>query len=180
MVPTLVTVGALLVVFVTVVAIQPAEYCVSRSTAIAAPAAEVFEQVNDLRLMNEWSPWLEPDPQAKLSYAGPSAGVGAAFSWDGNSQVGAGRLTIVESRPSELVGIQLDFLRPFVSTADTEFTFKPEGGKVVVTWTMTGRRNFLTKMFGLFLSMDKMIGGNFEKGLATLRSRLETPARTNG
>jgi hypothetical protein len=134
--------------------------------------------VNDLHNMNAWSPWLEPDPNIKLTYDGPNAGPGAAFSWNGNSQVGEGRLTIVDSRPPELIRMKLDFIRPFKSTADTEFTFQDEGGKTLVTWTMTGRKIFLTKLFGLFMSMDKMVGGNFEKGLATLKARVEGAAKT--
>jgi uncharacterized protein YndB with AHSA1/START domain len=156
-----------------IVALQPAAYRVSRSATIAAPPAEVFAQVNDLHAMNAWSPWLEPDPQVKLSYDGPPAGTGAAFSWDGNSQVGAGRLTIVDSQPNDRIRIKLDFLRPFASTADAEFTFKTEGDRTIVTWTMSGRKVFMTKLFGLFMSMDKMIGGHFEKGLATMKSRVE-------
>ena len=170
----LIAVGVILAMFLAIVALQPADYRVSRSAAIKAPPAEVFAQVNDLRSMNAWSPWLEPDPQAKLSYDGPAAGTGALFSWDGNNHVGAGRLTIIDSRPNDLIRIKLDFLRPFASSADAEFTFKPEGDQTVVTWTMTGRKIFLTKLFCLFMSMDKMIGGNFEKGLATMKSRVES------
>ena len=175
----LIAVAAGLVGFLAFVAMQPAEFRVSRSASIAAPITEVFTQVNDLRQMNAWSPWLEPDPQVKLTYEGPSAGTGALFSWDGNKQVGAGRLTIVDSRPYDCIRIQLDFFRPFASIADTEFTFKTEGDRTVVTWTMKGRKIFMTKLIGLFLSMDKMIGGNFAKGLATMKSRVEnTPHPT--
>src|SRR5437899_1078599 len=101
--PILIGVAVVVAAFVALVALQPAAFRVSRSAAMAAPAAAAFEQVNDLRLMNEWSPWLEPDPQAKIAYAGPSAGPGASFTWDGNSEVGVGRLTIVDSRPNDLV-----------------------------------------------------------------------------
>jgi uncharacterized protein YndB with AHSA1/START domain len=178
MLETILTVLAIIVVFVgllgALIALQPAGYRVSRSASVAAPAAEVFAQVNDLHTMNEWSPWLEPDPNIKLVYEGPRTGTGAAFSWNGNSQVGAGRLTITDSQPNELIRIKLDFLRPFKGMADTEFTFKTEGGQTAVTWTMTGRKNFITKAFGLLMSMDKMIGGNFEKGLAKMKSRVET------
>jgi uncharacterized protein YndB with AHSA1/START domain len=173
----LVAIAVLVALFVVFVALQPAEFRVSRSATVAAPPAEVFPQVNDLHNMNAWSPWLEPDPNIKLTYDGPDAGPGAAFSWNGNSQVGEGRLTIVDSRPPELIRMKLDFVRPFKSTADTEFTFQDEGGKTLVTWTMTGRKIFLTKLFGLFMSMDRMIGGNFEKGLAKMKARVEGAAK---
>jgi hypothetical protein len=169
----LIAVAVVLVILLIMVALQPTAYRVSRSAWIVAPPAAVFGQVNDLHEMNAWSPWMEPDPQAKTRYEGPPAGTGAAFAWDGNSQVGEGRLQIVDSRPHDLIRIKLDFVRPFASSADTEFTFKPEGDQTVVTWTMTGRKNFITKAFGLFMSMDKMIGGNFEKGLASMKSRVE-------
>jgi hypothetical protein len=174
----LVAVAVVVALFVVFVALQPADFRVSRSATVAVPPAEVFLQVNDLHNMNAWSPWLEPDPNIKLTYDGPEAGTGAAYSWTGNSQVGEGRLTIVDSRPHDLIRIKLDFVRPFKSTADTEFTFQDEGGKTLVTWTMTGRKIFVTKLFGLFMSMDKMVGGNFEKGLATLKARVEAAAKT--
>jgi Polyketide cyclase / dehydrase and lipid transport len=170
-----IAVVVLVAVFLAIVALQPPEFRISRSASIKAPAADVFAQVNDLRAMNTWSPWLEPDPQIKLQYEGPPAGTGAAFSWNGNNQVGEGKLTITDSQPNDLIRIKLDFLRPFKSSADTEFTFKTQGDQTVVTWTMTGRKIFMSKLFGLIMSMDKMIGGNFEKGLAKMKSRVESP-----
>jgi len=170
-------VGVVVVILI-VAAMQPAQFRVSRSASIKASPAEIFAQVNDLHNMNTWNPWLEPDPNIKLTYDGPPAGTGALYNWDGNGNVGAGRLTIVDSHPSTSIRIKLDFFRPFASTADAEFTFKTEGDQTIVTWTMDGQKIFLTKLFGLIMSMDKMIGGNFEKGLANLKARVEGSPKT--
>jgi len=155
-----------------VVALQPAEYRVSRSATIAAPPAAVFAQVNDLHQFQTWNPFAR-DPAAKNTFEGAPAGVGAVLAWSGNSQVGEGRMTITESRPNELIRIRLDFVRPFASTAFAEFTFTPEGGRTAVTWSMTGHKNFVAKAMGLVMSMDRMIGGQFEQGLAALKSKTE-------
>jgi hypothetical protein len=163
----------LIVIFVIVVAMRPAQFRVTRSATIAAPAGVVFPQVNNLHNWEAWSPWAKLDPAAKNSYAGPPEGVGSAFSWAGNNQVGAGTMTITDSQPDELVRFRLDFLKPFKGTNIAEFTFKPEGGQTVVTWTMTGRYNFITKAVGLFMDCDKMCGGFFEKGLADMKAIAE-------
>jgi hypothetical protein len=141
-----------------------------RSATIAAPATAVFAQVNDFHNWQEWSPWAKIDPAAKNTYSGAARGTGAVFSWDGNSKVGEGTMTITESRPNDLIRIKLEFRRPFKGVNDVEFTFKPDGNKTLVTWSMAGRKNFITKGIGLLMSMDKMIGGQFEQGLANLDS----------
>ena len=109
----------------------------------------------------------------KLTFEGPPAGTGAIYHWSGNNKVGEGRMTITESRPSDLVRIKLEFIKPFASTADTEFTFKPETNQTAVTWSMAGKKNFMSKAFGLFVNMDKLIGGDLEKGLAQLKTVVE-------
>lgn len=162
-----------LILLVVVVALQPAEYRVSRRATIAAPSAEVFAHVNDLHRFQTWNPFARMDPAARTTFDGPPAGVGAGLAWSGNAQMGEGRMTITESRPHELVRIRLDFVRPFRSTALAEFTFTPQDGGSVVTWSMTGRRNFVTKAIGLLVSMDRMVGGQFEQGLATLKASAE-------
>ena len=158
--------------FVVIVALQPSDFRVTRSAAITAPPEAVFVQVNDLHRWEAWSPWAKLDPAAKNSYEGPAAGVGAAFSWAGNSQVGVGRMTITESRPNDLIRMNLEFIKPFKATNITEFTFKPEGNLTVVTWTMSGKNNFLSKAVGLFMDCDKMVGGEFEKGFENLKTVL--------
>ena len=162
-----------IVVFVIVVSLRPSQFRVTRSATLAAPPEAVFPQVNNLHNWESWSPWAKLDPAAKNSYSGPPEGVGANFAWDGNSKVGAGSMTITDSQPSQLVRFQLDFLKPFKGTNIAEFTFQPEGGQTVVTWTMTGTYNFVSKAFGLFVDCDKMCGGFFEKGLADMKAIVE-------
>jgi hypothetical protein len=170
----LIVVGAVIVLFVVLVALQPAEFSVTRTGTMSAPAADVFAQVNDFHKWNAWSPWAKIDPAMKQTFEGAQAGTGAIYTWLGNKKVGEGRMTITESRPSDLVMIKLEFLKPFKATNATEFTFKPEGNQMLVTWTMTGRKNFIFKAFGLFMNMDKMIGGDFEKGLANMKAVVES------
>ena len=173
----LIGLAVIAVVFLIVVAFQPADYRVTRTATIAAPPAVVFAQVDDLRQWEAWSPWAKMDPAMKVTYAGPAAGAGAISGWAGNSEVGEGRMTITESRPSELIRFHLEFFKPMAGTSASEFTFKPEGNQTVVTWTMTGKNNFIGKAFCLFMNMDKMVGGDFEKGLASLKSIAEAGAR---
>ena len=172
----LLALAVIVVLFIVVVALQPAEYRVVRTTTILAPASAVFAQVDDFHKWEAWSPWAKLDPAAKNTFEGPPAGTGAGFTWAGNKKVGEGRMTITESRPADLIRIKLDFMKPFPSTADTEFTFKPEGDQAVVTWSMAGRKNFISKAFCMFMNMDKMVGRDFEKGLANLKSVSEAAA----
>jgi hypothetical protein len=165
----------LVVVIIAIVAIQPSEFRISRSATIAASPDTLFAQVNDFRNWNAWSPWAKMDPNAKNTFEGPASGPGAIFRWSGNNQVGEGSMTIVESRPSELIQIQLDFLKPFKATSMGEFTFKPEGNQTVVTWSMAGRNGFMGKACSLVMNCDKMVGGEFEKGLANIKSIVEAP-----
>ncbi|MDD5199053.1 MAG: SRPBCC family protein [Terrimicrobiaceae bacterium] len=166
----LIAVGAVVALLFIVVAVQPSEFRIARSATIPAPPAVVFEQVNDLHKWQAWSPWAKLDPAAKNSFEGPPAGTGAIFRWAGNDKVGEGSMTITESRPSELVRFRLDFVKPFAGTNVAEFTFKPEGDQTQVTWTMTGTKNFVFKAVGLFMNCDRMVGGQFEQGLADLKS----------
>jgi len=172
----LLAIAAAIVVFVIVVVMQPDEFRVSRSATVAAPAAKVFAQVNELRKWEAWNPWGKLDPAAKLTYDGPPSGNGASYHWAGNNQVGEGRLTIVESRANEYLRLKLEFLKPFNATNTGEFTFLPEGGGTSVTWSMSGRKNFVAKAMHLFFDMDKMVGGQFAKGLANLKAIAESPA----
>lgn len=170
--------AALIAVVLVVAAFQADDFSVQRSAKISAPAAVVFGQVNDLKKWQAWSPWEKLDPAMKRTFEGPQAGTGAAYAWAGNSKVGEGRMTITESRPSELIRLRLDFIKPFASTSDVEFSFKPEGGQTAVTWTMSGKKNYMSKLMCMFMSMDKMVGGDFETGLANLKSVSENPAKT--
>ena len=172
----LMALAAIVVVLVIVVVLRPSEYRVERTTSIAASPAAVFAQVNDLHKMQVWSPWAKLDPEARNTFDGPPAGTGAVFTWAGNKNVGEGRMTITDSRPSELVRIKLDFMKPFQSTVTAEFALKPEDSRTAVTWSLAGRHSFIPKAVGLFMSMDRMIGDQFEKGLADLKSVTEAAA----
>lgn len=156
-----------------VVATRPTEFRVTRTARIAAPPAAVFAQVNDFRKWDAWNPWAKIDPAMKQSYEGSPAGVGAVYTWVGNSQVGEGRMTLTESRPNELIRIKMEFFKPFAATSSAEFAFKPEGDQTVVTWSMEGRNNFMAKAVHLVMNMDRMIGGQFEKGLAQMKAVAE-------
>ena len=162
--------------FCVVVAMQPADFKITRSATFSAPPEKVFEQVNDFHKWEAWSPWAKIDPNMKATYSGPATGTGAAYAWAGNDDVGEGKMTITESRPSDLVKIDLEFIRPFAAKNVTDFSIKANGGKSDVTWTMTGTNNFLMKAFGLIMNMDKLVGGDFEKGLAQMKPIVEAPA----
>ena len=163
--------------FAVTAALQPADFRIARSAAIAAPPEAIFPHVNDMHQWQEWSPWAKLDPAAEVSFDGPAAGKGAGFAWAGNMEVGVGRMTITESQPNDLIRFQLDFEKPMKGTNIAEFTFKPEGGQTAVTWTMSGKNGFVAKAFGLIVNCDKMVGGQFEKGLATLKSLTEAEAK---
>jgi uncharacterized protein YndB with AHSA1/START domain len=167
--PILIALAVIVAGFLIFVATRPSDFRITRSAVISAPPSAVFDRVNDLHRFQEWSPWIEMDPAARTTYAGPPAGTGAIFNWAGNKNVGEGSMTITESRPSELVRFKLDFLKPFPSTSTAEFTFKPEGRGTQVTWSMFGQHSFVPKALFCFMNMDKMVGGQFEKGLAKLK-----------
>jgi hypothetical protein len=161
------------ILFLIVAARQPANFCVTRSGAISAPASIVFDQVNDLHKWEAWSPWAKLDPNATNSFEGPSSGVGAAMSWSGNNKVGVGRMTITESSPHDLIRFKLEFMKPFKATNTAEFTFKSDDNQTRVTWTMSGTNNFMGKAMSLIMNCDKMVGGQFEQGLAAMKSVVE-------
>jgi hypothetical protein len=152
---------------------RPAEFRVTRTATFAAPAPAVFAQVNELRKWEAWSPWAKKDPQMKQTYAGPAAGAGAVTSWVGNKDVGEGRMSIVESRPAELIRFKLEFFKPFAATNSAEFTFKEQGGRTAVSWSMSGQNNFISKAMSVVFDFDKMIGADFEAGLARLKTIVE-------
>ncbi len=159
--------------FCAYVALQPPEFKVVRSAIMAAPQADVFEQVNDFHHWQQWSPWDKLDPNAKALFEGPASGAGAVFRWAGNAEVGEGSMTITESKPHERIRMKLDFVKPMESTADTEFTFLPEGDKTRMTWTMTGTNDFIGRAMCTVMNMDRMVGGQFEKGLENVRALVE-------
>ena len=146
---------------------------------MSAPREVVFTaQVNDLHNWESWNPWRKIDPNMKLTFTGPPAGTGARYSWAGDSKVGEGSMTITESRLGDLIRFKLEFLKPFKATNLAEFTFKSVGDQTTVTWSMTGKWNFICKAIGLFLNMSKLCGSQFEQGLADLKSVAEAAVVT--
>jgi carbon monoxide dehydrogenase subunit G len=165
-------IGAAIVIalFLIVVSLQPAEFKVERSATLAAPPAAVFAQVNDFRNWANWSPWEKMEANEadlKKTYGAVTAGEGATYAWEGK-KTGAGMMTITNSDPHGRIDIRLEFLKPFKAVNPTAFTFAPEGEATRVTWTMSGKNNFIGKAMCLFMDMDKMVGGDFEKGLAAM------------
>lgn len=169
----LIGLAALILIFVAIVAMQPADFRVERTAKIAAPQADIFAQVNDFHKWDAWSPWAKLDPAAKVGFEGPEAGQGAAMTWSGNSEVGEGKVTIVESCPSDLVKIRVDMVKPHEGTGTSQFDFKPEGDQTAVTWSMSGHHNFVEKAFCLVMNGQKMMGDIIDKGLAQLKSVAE-------
>ncbi len=172
--PILIGLAVLVILFLIVVAIRPSEFRITRTTRIAAPPSAVFAQVNDFHRWTAWSPWEKLDPELKRTYSGPNSGTGTIYACAGNKQVGEDRMTLTETCPQDLTRIQLEFIKPFAATSLAEFTFRLEGQQTVVTWSMSSRHNFISKAFCMFMNMDKMVGGDFEKGLTPLKSVVET------
>lgn len=154
---------------------RPATFRYTRRLAIAAPASVLFEQVNDLRKFQEWNPWAKVDPRCQITYSGSATGVGSSYEWKGNKQVGEGAMTITESKPHQLIRARMDFRKPFAATHTAEFSFRPEGDQTVVSWSMFGDNNFMGKIMTTVVDCDKMVGTEFAKGLAALKSRAESP-----
>lgn len=169
----LLAVAAIVLAFCGYVALQPSTFHIERSSIVVAPPAAVFAEVNDFHKWEAWSPWAKLDPEAKTTFEGPAAGEGAVFHWAGNSEVGEGRMTVLESKPDERIRIRIDFEKPWQGSNTAEFTFKPDGPRTVVTWAMFGEQGFLEKAVCVFMNPDKMVGGQFEKGLANLKALVE-------
>lgn len=174
----LIGVAGVLVLFVAVVATRPTAYHVERKLEVAAPAEVVFGILDDLHrfagvLVLFGSPWEKSDPNMQMTFAGPAAGVGQSLAWNGNRDVGKGRMTIEESVPGQKVGIELEFVEPMKSTAANVFTIASTPTGSLVTWSMDGTHNFLGKAIGMFMDTDKMLGSDIEKGLARLKTVAE-------
>lgn len=134
----------------------------------------MFQQVNDFHKWDAWSPWAKLDPNAKVAFEGPPEGTGTIMTWAGNKKVGEGKMTLTESEPGDRVKIKVDFVKPFKGSVDSNFGFKPEGGQTQVTWTMTGHHNFVAKAFCLIMNGNKMMADDMDKGLAQLKSVVES------
>ena len=158
---------AVVIVLLVVIQTRPGTFHVERSTVIAAPAEAVHATLNDFHTFPEWSPWQHLDPNMKVTIEG-EPGVGQKYHWAGNSKAGEGEMRITESVPGSRVGMDLDFIKPFASKNRANFDLAPEAGGTKVTWSMDGNMDFVSKAMSLAMPMDKMIGPDFEKGLAAL------------
>jgi hypothetical protein len=152
---------------------RPDTFSVQRSTTIKAPPEKIFPLINDFHAWQAWSPWEKLDPAMKRTHSGAAAGKGAVYAWLGNSDVGEGRMEITESVPSFKVGIKLDFITPFESSNTTVFTLAPQGDSTQVTLLMQGPAPYVTKLMTVFVSMDSVIGKDFEAGLAAMKAAAE-------
>lgn len=170
------TIVVVLVVAVAVILIvaaaKPATYHVERSTTIAAAPERITPLVSDFHNWDQWSPWAKLDPNMRVTYSGAPAGQGAVYQWEGNSKVGKGRMEILAAEPT-LTSIKLDFLSPFESHNRTNFVLEPQGSATRVTWTIDGPNTFMSKLMSVFVSMDKMMGKDFDNGLNHLKSAAE-------
>lgn len=156
-----------------IAATKPNNFIVQRSTEIAAPAEAVFSLIDDFHKWRDWSPWEGLDPDLKRKMSGTDSGPGAVYEWDGNKKVGTGRMEIIEATAPVKAVIKLDFLRPFEAHNVAEFTIVPQGQTSRVNWTMRGPAPFMTKLMQTVMNFDKMIGKDFEKGLANLKAIAE-------
>ncbi|MCO6411323.1 MAG: SRPBCC family protein [Thiogranum sp.] len=169
---TLIVVVLLIASVLIYAATLPDSFRVERSARIKAPPEKIYPLINDLRSMRTWSAWEKVDPGMKRAHSGAVSGVGAVYEWEGNNDIGQGRMEITESSPSRLT-IRMDFIKPFAAHNSLEFTLQPEGDATRVTQAISGPSPYISKLFGLFCSMDKMIGEKFEESLAALKTAAE-------
>lgn len=152
---------------------RPNSFHVERSIVIQAPADKIVPLIDDFHQWPRWSPWENIDPNMKRTLSGAPSGVGAVYAWDGNRKVGAGRMEIIEEEKPTHVGIKLEFFRPMAGSNPTNFNLQPQGDGTHVTWVMEGPMPYISKVMCIFMSMDKMVGSDFDKGLAKLKAEAE-------
>ncbi len=152
---------------------KPDSFRVQRTASMNAPPEKIFPYLNELERWREWSPYEARDPSMKRAYAGPKSGKGAAYEWDGNNNVGKGRMEITDTAAPNKVVIKLDFIKPFEGHNTAELTLQPKDGQTIVTWAMYGPSPFMTKLIGTFMDMDDMIGRDFAAGLTKLKTIVE-------
>lgn len=162
--------------FLAYVATRPDTFRVERTATIGASADLIYPRIADFHAWQSWSPWEKLDPAMARDFAGDAGAVGSSYGWTGNKEVGKGKMTISAAQPPSQLTIQLDFIEPFASSNVTTFTLAPEGDGTKVSWVMDGNHNFMSKAMCVFMDMDKMVGADFEKGLASLKSESETAA----
>ena len=168
------------VLLAAVVSTRPDTFRIERSARIAAPMLQVAEQIDDFRAWQKWSPWENIDPSLQRTFSGADTGVGAVYEWTGTGKAGAGRMEITEMRAGPdlgLIAIKLDFFKPFRQTNAAEFRMTPTDAGTDITWAMFGPSPFISKLMGLFMDFDKMVGKDFEAGLAALKRNAEQAPR---
>lgn len=170
-----IAIGVVLLILIVLglAAMQPDSFRVQRAITIKAPPEKILPLISDFHNWPQWSPWEKLDPAMARTFSGAPRDVGAVYEWKGNKDVGSGRMEIASMAPPNKVGINLVFLEPFESHCVTDFTLENKGELTTVTWTMSGPSNFMTKVMGLFASMDKMIGKDFEAGLSSMKAAAE-------
>lgn len=171
---SLIVVIILVVGLLAYAATRPDDFRIERSARIKAPPEKVFDLINDFKRWNAWSPYEKLDPALKRTLSGEDSGRGAIYAWEGNRKAGQGRMEITESTPSSRIAIDLDFIKPFAASNVAEFTFVPDGEFTTVTWAMSGPSPFISKLIGVFVNIDKMVGKDFEVGLAQLKAIAES------
>ena len=174
MIKTIATVLALLIAAILIyAATKPDSFRIERSTTIKAPSEKVFALINDYKQWEAWSPWEKIDPALKRTYSGAASGVGAIYEWSGNKDIGQGRMEIVESTPSTKVSLKLDFITPFEAHNMVDFTLTQQGDTTTITQAMYGPSPYMSKLMTIFFSMEKMVGGKYEEGLANIKAIAE-------
>jgi uncharacterized protein YndB with AHSA1/START domain len=163
----------LVVTLVIYAATKPDTFRVQRTTSINAPPDKVFGLINDFHTWASWSPWEKKDLAMKKTHSGAPQGRGAVLEWDGNKDVGTGRMEMLESVPASKIAIKLDFLKPFEAHNQAEFTLTSNASSTLVTWTMHGPQPFMMKVMDIVMNMDQMVGKDFEAGLANLKAIAE-------
>jgi carbon monoxide dehydrogenase subunit G len=152
---------------------KPDTFRVQRAARIKAPPEKIFGFINDFNRWGSWSPWEKKDPAMKRTYGASTSGKGAVYAWEGNKDVGQGRMEIAESSPPSKVTLKLDFVKPFEAHNIVEFALEPKGDATNVTWAMQGATPYFAKIIHVFINMDSMVGKDFETGLANLKAAAE-------
>lgn len=165
---------AIVAVFLVYVALQSPHYEISRQITVQAPVEKVFPYLNSPRLSDQWAPWPELEPETRMVHSGPETGVGARTDWADGKELGTGSATIVESVPNERVAVRLEYVKPMQMVQNSEYLLQSNGAETTVTWKVTGENNFLGRLMCSFMNMDKIVGGLFERGLAKLKTVVET------
>lgn len=154
-------------------ATQPDDFRIERTAVINAPADKIYPLIADFKAWDAWSPWEKKDPNMKRTFSEPSAGKGATYAWEGNSEVGSGEMVMAEATSPSKVDLDMHFKTPFEARHKAEFALTPEGNATKVTWAMSGQSSLMAKVMCTFMDMDKMVGGEFEKGLSAMKAKAE-------